>query len=239
MVREVQHIEDKYLAIRLNQQQLDEYRRKRREYRSRWVGGGFGINGAIKGAITAGAMNMVTGTAHALFNAGAKILSSISKANKKSDLYRSKGTKDTIYEGIYYSVFYIHAALVDLLRLENKIASEDIEYFIDGSQERAKAIINNFFNMNERDVLDVLSEVILLYPYNKNLYKKALAIFGDKQGELEEIARYFGISDFSDIKENLVEELFLSIKDSLHVSEQQALEVRQIFDKKTREYGYT
>ena len=44
-------VQDSYMAIRLEQKQLDEYRTMRRQTRSRWVGGGFGIEGALKGAM--------------------------------------------------------------------------------------------------------------------------------------------------------------------------------------------
>ena len=43
-----------------------------RACRSRWVGGGFGIKGAITGAMTAGAMNLVTGC-HAAFYSSARL----------------------------------------------------------------------------------------------------------------------------------------------------------------------
>lgn len=82
-------VQDSYMSIRLKQKQLDEYRTMRRQTRSRWVGGGFGIGGALKGAAKAGAMNMASGALHGLFNAGAKVLSMADESNKKSSLYRN------------------------------------------------------------------------------------------------------------------------------------------------------
>ena len=232
-------IEDKYLAIRLNQQQLDEYRRRRRENRSRWIGGGFGLGGAIKGAMKAGAMNMLSGAAHGLFNTGAKIFSAISEANQKSTLYRSKATRNTIYDGIYDSVFYIHRPLTYLLSIQNKLGSGHIEYFINGGFERAQAVINNFPSMNKRDILEALPGIVLLSPYGSDLYKKLLAIFGDRDGELEKIAEYFGISSFHNMKEKAVENLFLAVKESLSTSEKLALEARKSFDEESENYGFT
>ena len=58
--------------IEADQKRLDEYRRMRKETRTKFYGGGFGISGAIKGAMKAGAMNMVTGAAHDIANAAGK-----------------------------------------------------------------------------------------------------------------------------------------------------------------------
>ena len=49
-------VDEKYLSIVLKTEELDNYRTQRREGRGQWVGGGFGIGGAVKGAMQAGAM---------------------------------------------------------------------------------------------------------------------------------------------------------------------------------------
>lgn len=57
-------IDDKYMGIVLKADELDAYRTQRRESRGRWVGGGFGFSGAVKGAMQAGAMNIVGISVH-------------------------------------------------------------------------------------------------------------------------------------------------------------------------------
>ena len=49
--------EEKYISIVGNEAELEEYRRLRRASRGRWVGGGFGIKGALKGAAKASLLN--------------------------------------------------------------------------------------------------------------------------------------------------------------------------------------
>ncbi len=66
-------INDQYMNIVLDERQKEEYRQLRKNSRARWQGGGFGIQGAIKGATQAGAMNMATGVAHSAFNMISKI----------------------------------------------------------------------------------------------------------------------------------------------------------------------
>ena len=81
-----EQLEDEYTDIVMTQEQKEEYRRLRKASRGRMVGGGFGLGGAIKGAATAGAVNMVTGIGHSLFNAVGNIATSISTSSKKSKL---------------------------------------------------------------------------------------------------------------------------------------------------------
>ncbi len=57
-------IDEKYRDIVLTSQEIDEYRTARRESRGHWIGGGFGVGGAVKGWAQASAMNMAAGAAH-------------------------------------------------------------------------------------------------------------------------------------------------------------------------------
>ena len=66
-------INDKYMDIILSEEEKDEYRKQRRENRSRWQGGGFGLQGAITGAAKAGALNMASGAMHVAGNMVAKV----------------------------------------------------------------------------------------------------------------------------------------------------------------------
>lgn len=61
-------IQDQYAEIVLTEEEKDAYRTARRQNRSKWQGGGFGIDGAIKGAATASMLNAVTGAGNMVFN---------------------------------------------------------------------------------------------------------------------------------------------------------------------------
>lgn len=70
-----------------DQKKQDQYRRLRKESRTKFYGGGFGIGGAVKGAVKAGAINMVTGTAHDIVNVAGKGLSSVDASSKRNKLF--------------------------------------------------------------------------------------------------------------------------------------------------------
>lgn len=82
-------IDNQYIEIGMATEERDAYRTARREGRGKWIGGGFGVEGALKGAATAGAINILTGAAHGVFNLAAKGVSAVGDAIKKDEIYKS------------------------------------------------------------------------------------------------------------------------------------------------------
>lgn len=66
----------------------EEYRRIRKSSRNRWVGGGFGVGGAIKGAATAGLMNLSTGAIHSVINSVGNIKTSFKASKERQYIIR-------------------------------------------------------------------------------------------------------------------------------------------------------
>ena len=230
-------VQDSYMAIRLEQKQLDEYRTMRRQTRSRWVGGGFGIGGALKGAAKAGAMNMASGALHGLFNAGAKAISMASESSQKSSLYKSRATKNTLVGGIWSSVYHIHYAVWEILERHN--GRMNVSCLTSGAEKKAEATVNNFARMPKKDVLAVLPQTLLLNPYNEELYKSLFSIFGDSDGGLQRTARYFGVdtSFIAEGKEALAGKIFEGIKQQLGMSEQAALSAKRDYESALKSHG--
>lgn len=149
----------------LNQkeQQQQAARDAQRAGRSRWVGGGFGVKGAVKGAVTAGAMNAVT------------------------DIFRGMG--DLSKDSEKYAEFlekkkeYIHAAeFVDSLGRDiSNCIKEDIKgrlfsilsecvpgFAVSDStdSQRATALFNNLSRLNPSQQQKALAQAIQLEPHN-------------------------------------------------------------------------
>lgn len=78
---------DRYAEVVMDEEELNEYRKARREGRARWQGGGFGLAGALSGAVTAGALNLVMGAGHMVFNAIGRTFSSIATSFKLSKMH--------------------------------------------------------------------------------------------------------------------------------------------------------
>lgn len=205
-------VRDQYAEIVLDQKALDEYRVARRKSRGRWRGGGFGVSGALKGAATAGAMNMAAGAGHMVFNGMGKIVSSISASSKKSKIYQNPNTYSVIAQGVWDAVFYLHYALVDCLDrtqadplpLAGTVNEDDIH--------TAAAILNNAKSMQEDEQCRAaMLQAFQRDPYQEEWYRFALKKFGDQDGKLADIERYFGLTVVNKAKTDQIEDFAKSL----------------------------
>ena len=115
---EFEEVDSRYRQIVLTAEQEKAYRDERKDARGRWQGGGFGLGGAIGGAMQAGAMNAVTGAAHSAFNFVGNMVTSASINSKKEKLFAAASTFEDLAEGVMSNVYKIHYAVVEAL-IEN------------------------------------------------------------------------------------------------------------------------
>lgn len=198
-------IDDKYMAIVLKAEELDAYRTQRRESRGRWVGGGFGLSGAIKGAAQAGAMNLATGAVHGLFNLTAKGISAVGDAIKKSELYNDPATKQALVNALYRAIFSMHFAYIDAV---NDKKPESYTGFVTTDDEtKASRLLQNVEagRVPKKAIKQVMLEALQLDPYNDDFFQLWLGEFGDQNGELEKLESYFGVSVVSSTKRDLIQ----------------------------------
>ena len=189
-------INDKYIEITLSQEEKKEYRRLRKDSRSRWQGGGFGFEGAIKGATSAGAMNLASGIAHSTFNAIGNIGSSISANREKSKIFNDEQTIKKLSLAIYASVWNIHIGYIKFLK-ENGGMKFNQPYGKD--IDEANIILENIkeINIDKQERIELYKRIIELNPYQHNIYNDIIEHFGDSNNEISNIANYFGIDIYS------------------------------------------
>ncbi|WP_297967932.1 hypothetical protein [uncultured Anaerovibrio sp.] len=207
-------IDDQYMEIVLDEEQKAAYRQARKENRMRFSGGGFGISGALKGTAKAEALNLATGAIYGAVNLVGKGISMIGTSMKKSNLFNDPQTKMTLHLGIYWNIFRMHYALIDILR---KKKGMDFDVPSDDDESSAKAIIDNLPKI-QGDKTDYIIQALNLYPYNYELYKYVLENMDDNDAEIAPIADYFGvgIADFVQEKiEKIVSKFNLEDEDSL------------------------
>lgn len=188
-------IEEKYMALDATEEEMNRYRTARRQNRGKFVGGGFGIQGALKGAAKAGALNMATGAAHGLFNIAGSITSSIIKSSKKSNIYNDKKTLNCLRDGLFNSVIALADVCSDCFGIEIP------EY----NDNKIINLLSNIDKIPNEKRAEILSDCIKLNPYNENVYYEAIRNFGDPDGEIDYIAGYFGLDiEVSDFKQAMV-----------------------------------
>lgn len=231
---------DKYMEIKLGQEELDAYRTHRRENRGRVIGGGFGVGGAVEGMMKAGAMNIAAGAAHGAFNLIGKGFSMIGASIEKSNLYDAQETKTTLYTGIFRSVFFMHHSFWEMMNDLNLIPVKEgaIPYLSEAERNKAASILKNMPKMDEEKIASLFPEVLLSNPYDDNMYRTMLRLMGDQKNELIEIGSYFGHS-VATLKNNMLNELFKKLSPEHTDSEDEVLQARETFQKEYDRLGDT
>lgn len=193
-----QNIEDRYFEIVLEQDELDKYRVARRESRSRFVGGGYGVTGAVTGMLQAGAANMAWGAVHGTFNLAGKLVSSVQVNVKKKKIFDDPEVQAALLYSFHRSVMGLQVAFYNVCQDKLDIkAIKEVGTCISGEQEKKSSGLLQNLELNRipaDKIKSVLMESFENNPYNKDIYLYALKKFGDKYGSLSQLAEYFGFS---------------------------------------------
>lgn len=198
-------IADEVAELKYSQEQLDEYRVMRRKLRGKIIGGGFGVSGAIKGMATAGAMNAVIGVGHMLFNGLGKAITSISTASAMNKIFKNPNTFILLRNAVYHTAFSTHLVMVKYLNdnLNEEILIPSVE-----DVKLGQIYANNALKLSNSDeFIEIILNSIILNPYNDAPYKLLLRRFGDKNSQLDKLAKYFNIK-IDSIKADYIEEQF-------------------------------
>ncbi len=176
-----------YIEIVDTQEALKYNREIQNTSRGRWQGGGFGISGAVRGAMTAGALNLGSNLLHSVSNSS-KVLKDKSKiASLKSNIYNNPETLQLLELGVFQSILGQFYGFIDEL-IENDIIST-----IDLNEEKSDLIYENTLKYEknpEKFILNII-QCLMMNPYNFDLYKTILTI--DKGNiEIIKMARFFG-----------------------------------------------
>ncbi len=217
-------LEEKYSKIVLSQEQQEEYRRLRKANRGRWQGGGFGVGGALKGAATAGAMNMVTGIGHGVVNTIGNIGTSIATAGKKRKLYEDEETLVALQTALSNDIFYILTANIKFAMSHTRLKYKERYH---NECEKARTILKNIsnFNLPEKEYNKAIFQVFDLDPYNPELYRQLLIHYGDMNHELEQIADFFGaLESLKEYKNQILLEISGSEKAETYLDYERLLE---------------
>ncbi len=206
ILEDFSEIDDEYLKITLTSQQIDEYRTSRRENRGRWEGSGFGLSGAISGAMKAGALNITSGALHGAFNFGAKLISEMNEQANKNQLFEDENTKQQLVYSIYKLGIDVHWALIDAInsRHPNSITG----WITDADTLKASKLFNNVSKgiIKDKAALRTLLEIVSINPYETEYYQYWVSNYGDVSGVLEDTAKYFGVDVISEYKQSLINE---------------------------------
>ncbi|MBR2215543.1 MAG: hypothetical protein IJ849_07275 [Selenomonadaceae bacterium] len=169
--------------------EAEAYRDYRKASRTRMVGGGFGVSGALQGMALAGTVNMATGAVHSLFNLFDGAITNSSISSQMDEVYRA-GQAD-IRAAVCNDVVNMLFVSYDIMSYTpfygvNDRKTNNIKKAIDGGEVPQSKL--------PMQVLKVLTSRV----YDDNMYFWVYDLLGDPKGELAAFARFFHKEDVAD-----------------------------------------
>ena len=179
---------DRVQEIEQQKQAEIRYRQARKDSRGRVVGGGFGLGGAVKGMATAGVINATTGMGHSLINAVGNMGTSMAAGASKASVY--SGLKGELH-GLFVDVCY---CVPRGIRAELEKININCKYVTVGEYDQAQAIIKNYKEgrIPEDQKKKQIVAALQLNPYSMSVYELIWNDYGDPNGDLSKMCKYFG-----------------------------------------------
>ena len=189
------HINDFHLAMDDYKIMVDNFNAKieenQRKKEKMWgyvptlMGGGFGISGVLKGIATATAYNLIRDGIEE---------NSLKKANVKPEqrieIYKLLNTS-ILFDRVFADYWNVFLSLVWHLNQNGK----KIWWATNEDAAKANSIFENISNPNfpQDKILDVLLQVILMFPYNEAYYNFFIEKFGENE-QIDARKKYFGFT---------------------------------------------
>lgn len=189
----ISKVVEKYAEVVDEKASLENYRSMQKASRSQWQGGGFGIQGAVKGAIMAGALNAGTNFVRSFGDASQKRADNEFIEKKLRELKSSDYTCGQIIGGAYSVIIAVFEAVLNELREHNHVMS--------GYTSKAYDTAKKICDASERYETDSSKKVegyldsILAYPYYAKPYRLIYETICNtsKESQVFKVMHYFGV----------------------------------------------
>lgn len=160
----------------------------RRMNRGRWYGGGFGIKGAVTGAVNAAALNAATGAVHSVGDFFRSIGNGIKVQRLKSALFEDPEVFSAMFNAIY------HGHLSSFYGLRDELVDNGILkplYFDSAAAIRIEENAEKYAK-DKGQKEELILKSIFTHPYQVELYDPLLKYFPHIDG-FDEFVTFFGV----------------------------------------------
>jgi len=212
-----------FLQLEEDYDALQEQKAIDRASRSRWQGGGFGMGGAIKGAMQAGALNMATGAVRSVGDGISDTSGKAAYGMAKKNLLRDKNIYVEIRAAVWRCIFNVYTALTDAL-IDNGVKSP---WTRASSKEKAEVTFNLAKTRVEDEdaIIKMMKQVIEGYPYNSEYYTFLFDRPGIDKMEVCRLAQY--VNQDASVRKKMtfecLNQLTYALRDNEIVSKQELI----------------
>lgn len=198
-------LEDAYAEIGAKATAREDRRMNAGQDRAFVAGGGFGVEGAVKGMAVATAANAALGLVHGAADAAGRALANQQDSRTKRALFENPRTRLTLAKVIRDVTFEGQAVLAHVLNQERK--SNQVEEISADAERRSSALSNNVAlnRIPIEQVRDVLTQAIELNPYAATPWRLWIEQLGDADGSVIKASEALGILGLQEHRDGLLE----------------------------------
>lgn len=203
-------IVEKYASIMDYKEELKNYREAQIASRGRWVGGGFGIKGAIKGAISASLMNAASDFIHSFGDIAQERADNKKIHNLLKDFYELSETKSILCDSIGECIWQVYFALIEELKL-NRILPKHIFCF---DVSKAHTIYEHTLKYEDNDdaFIGNIIQCITLWPGEKAFYDSIIGNIYANLVECTEESNFYSFLDYWGLEDLFEETLYNDVQ---------------------------
>lgn len=161
------YVLDKYSEIIGEKNKLAEYREAQKASRGRWSGGGFGLKGAFKGAITASALNMGSDFLHSFGDSAREREDNQKFSVQFRQLYRD--SMGNLCHSVKTCIMNVYSAMMEELNAHHFFKRT---YKLDREKAETLYATTIKYEQDSKKVLENMVKCILLYPGERKYYEK-------------------------------------------------------------------
>lgn len=185
---------DAYHSILRQEDNVDSYaqdlayqRDRERSSRSQWVGGGFGVKGAIKGAVTAGALNAATGAFRSIGD-GITDASDRSNVQSKYNAIVNEKNKSNLINAFINCLGVAEFKFFEILGKKTGWNSDGV-LAINVNEGTAK--LRNLEHIKDKSTREkILIELLSDYPFMDDAIKYALSNYAEYDFNIGDLLHY-------------------------------------------------
>lgn len=200
-----EQIRDQYIAIIMTAEERENLRAEAGQSRPSIIGGGFGVEGAVKGMAAATAANAAIGLVHGTANAVSKAIATGGDKRKKKELLQAPTTKSGLSDVLRDIAVEGHRLVADLVNGESQETKFDV--VTDVAARRAVALIANVAagRVPDDETAAVLVEALQLDPFLEEGWRLWVELIGDQDGSVARAAYALGFGGLVHHKRSLLE----------------------------------
>ncbi|MBQ4313808.1 MAG: hypothetical protein IJC21_00030 [Lentisphaeria bacterium] len=201
---------------------------------SMWQGGGFGLEGAIKGAVQAEALNLAGAAVSGIFNAAGRKAEAARMLEEQKVFFENPETPASVAQGVYDALAEMY---IDLFRYVDKNCPEiQIKQLTADDISKSKSLLSNMQKgvIPDDKIFDHCLKVLMLNPLYTEAYEFILLKYPDCKHTILEMDEFFYIGVIRDMMYNQLDSFFATLDVS---DEEKAWAARKTMADKATELG--